>query len=309
MIVKKTLSPFYIIPLLGLCLGLQGFAQSSSANLFYNNGDLVVVQNGAMLHVQGDVQNVAGGSSNFTNNGILNVEGDIINAGTFKTDGAVTGGVGEGTVRLIGNSFYYGTTHANEQVIKGFNGASALYNLVLSRGIGGQRVRLNSDIEVKGSLVWDTAALYGGSPTVTAATYTPSSYPSTLGNSSLMQVRTASSTFATPTGKALVTLYDGSTDYELYVSNGTNNSVAGYQGIVSYAFSAANRAVTANDAYIETRKDATVAKGFSRLITTAGTPSTSTYIFPVGGVTATYNPIKIYFKTLSGSFKDRKSVV
>ena len=42
------------------------FSQGSTANLLYNNGDVLYVQSGALLHVQGDVINKSG--STLTNN-------------------------------------------------------------------------------------------------------------------------------------------------------------------------------------------------------------------------------------------------
>ena len=107
-----------------------GFSQSSNANLFYNNGDVVYVQAGAVLHVQGDVVNATGAGSAFTNNGLLNVEGDFTNNGTFKTDGSV----GEGTVRLIGNNTVAGSATAGTQTLSGnlsTIGTGSYYNLVI----------------------------------------------------------------------------------------------------------------------------------------------------------------------------------
>ncbi|MCW3124844.1 MAG: hypothetical protein JWO03_502 [Bacteroidetes bacterium] len=288
---KRTPTRFSIVFLLCLGASFAAHAQTSSANLFYNKGDQVFVQSGAVLHVQGDYVNAAGSTT--TNNGVINVEGDVTNSASF-----LAGGSGEQTLRLIGNAYLAGSAVAGEQSISGFSGSNALYNLVVDRA-SAQIVRLNSDLQVNGSLVWNSAAVQAG--TAVAATYTPSSYPSTLGNSTMMQVRTAASTFITPTGNGLVKLYNsaGTTDYELYLNNGANNAVQGYRAITAFNFTG-SRAATAADGYLETRANAGVAKGFARLANTAGTPSTSTYVFPVGGVTATYNPIKIYFKTMTG---------
>ena len=276
------------------------FGQTTSPNLIYNNGDLITIQSGAVLHVQGDYQNVSSGTTK--NDGILNVEGDLNNSSS--TFSYTSGGTGERTIRLIGNSYLAGTS--GEQVISGFSSTGSLYNLVIDRA-STQVVRLGSDMVVDGSLVWNTTAVQSGS--VTAATYTPSSFSTTLGSSSLMQVRTASGTspfytYGTPTGNGLIKLYNsaGTSDYELYINRGDYNAVAGYQTISAYSFTG-SRAATTKDGYLETRANSGVAKAFSRLINDAGSPTTSVYVFPVGGVTASYNPIKVYFNTLSGTFK------
>ena len=197
-----------LILLLGI-LPCLGFSQGSTANLLYNNGDVLYVQSGAVLHVQGDVVNTSG--STFTNDGLLNVEGDITNNGTFKTDGSV----GEGTVRLIGNSNMSGSATAGTQTLSGTlstPGTASFYNLVIDLGTTGQSVTLNNDVTVTGSLVWNGISS-------TANTYSTSGYPSTLGNAGIMKVRGN-----TPTGTGIV--YTGS-NY-VYVTNTSATAMAGY---------------------------------------------------------------------------------
>ena len=307
-IMKRPFILFSLVSSFVIGVVISVFGQTTSSNLFYNNGDLVTIQPGAVLHVQGDYVNAVSGTNataTTKNDGVLNVEGNLTNssttvgATTYTSAFSYTSGApstAERTIRLIGNSYLAGTS--GEQIISGFNTAGAIYNLVIDRG-STQVVRLGSDMVVDGSLVWNSSG-------VTAATYTPSSFPTTLGASSLMQVRTASGAsyaYGAPTGNGLIKTYSsGGTDYELYLGNGAYNALAGYQPISAYGF-ATSRAATTKDGYLETRADAGVSKGFSRLINDAGSPTTSVYVFPVGGVAATYNPIKLYFNTLSGTIK------
>ena len=205
------------------------FSQGSTANLLYNNGDVLYVQSGALLHVQGDVINKSG--STLTNNGLLNVEGDITNNGAFKTDGSV----GEGTVRLIGNSTMSGSATAGTQTLSGTlstAGTASFYNLVIDLGTTGQSVTLNNDITVTGSLVWNGISS-------TANTYSPSGYPATLGNSTIMQVRGTS-----PVGTGIV--YTGA-NY-VYVTNTSATAVAGYSA-TGYVNGYVKRFVTGNTSY------------------------------------------------------------
>ena len=208
-----------------------GFSQSSNANLFYNNGDVVYVQAGAVLHVQGDVVNATGAGSAFTNNGLLNVEGDFTNNGTFKTDGSV----GEGTVRLIGNNTVAGSATAGTQTLSGnlsTIGTGSFYNLVIDGSTTGEIVTLNTNVTVTGSMVWN------GSST-TANTYTPSSFPATLGNPTIMQVRGT-----TPSGSGLIL----TSTYNVYVSNSSPTAVAGYTAS-AYVDGYLKRAVASSTSY------------------------------------------------------------
>jgi hypothetical protein len=266
---------------------LFGFASNissaqSTPNLFYNNGDVVYVQSGAVLHVQGDVVNAAGGGSAFTNNGLLNVEGDLTNNGTFKTDVSV----GEGTVRLVGNSSMAGSATSGTQTISGtFStpGTGSFYNLVVDRGAVGQVVALGSNVTVTGSLVW------GGSNT--ADTYTPSSFASTLGNSTLMKVRGV-----TPGGNGIIQTYIGTTDRELYVSNGHVTAIAGYKTPTW------STAVNTEDQSVRTRGAKGVGNGgLSREVWQTG----SYYVYPISTAAHTYNPIKFKFSAVASTSSNK----
>ena len=208
-----------------------GFSQSSNANLFYNNGDIVYVQSGAVLHVQGDVVNASGSSSSFTNDGLLNVEGDFTNNGKFKTDGSV----GEGTVRLIGNNTVAGSATTGTQTLSGTLstvGTGSFYNLVIDGSTTGEIVTLGTNITVTGSMVWN------GSST-TANTYNAASFPNTLGNATIMQVRGT-----VPSGNGLIKTYANN----IYVSNSSPTAVAGYTSS-AYVDGYLKRAVASSTSY------------------------------------------------------------
>ncbi len=249
------------------------YCQSSYSNLFYSNGATVFVQSGAVLHVQGDVVNASG--STLTNNGLLNVEGDITNNATINTNGAV----GEGTTRLIGNGTVAGSTTTGVQTIKGTSTAS-FYNLVIDQGSTSQSVALGNNVSVGNAMVW-------GSSTTAGTYYVPASYSATIGNTTLMQVRGV-----TPGGHGIVKTYNGTSDYELYLSNAAPTALAGYQSISSFNFVSNTSALTgsANDAYISTRGVDGVTAGFARQVDRSGT-----YIFPIGSPNRTYNPVKVFF--------------
>lgn len=253
------------------------FAQTSSANLFYNNGDVVFVQSGAVLHVQGDVVNVAG--STFTNNGLLNVEGDITANAAFAVSGS-----GEQTVRLIGNSTNAGSATTGTQTITSTNGTTAsFYNLVIDRGAAGQVVALGTNVNVTGSLVW------GGS--TVANTYTPSSYSSTLGSSTIMAVRGS-----TPAGNGIIQTYIGSTDKELYITNGNATALAGYKTL------GWGTAANAEDKSVRTRGAKGVgAGGLSREVWQTG----QYYVFPISTAAHTYNPIKFNFTAVASTSSNK----
>ena len=161
----------------------------------------------------------------------MNVEGDITNNGAFKTDGSV----GEGTVRLIGNSTMSGSATAGTQTLSGTlstAGTASFYNLVIDLGTTGQSVTLNNDVTVTGSLVWNGISS-------TANTYNPSGYPATLGNTSIMKVRGT-----TPVGTGIV--YTGA-NY-VYVTNTSATAVAGYSA-TGYVNGYVKRFVTGNTSY------------------------------------------------------------
>jgi hypothetical protein len=124
-------------------------------NLVYNNGDLIHVQSGAILHIQGDLENKnVSGTKTITNNGIIEVEGNITN----ESGGAIfQRSSGEGVVRLIGGSAVAGIANADhEQRIKGdWTTNGKFHTLVIDKETAGTKVVLETDVELANALVWD----------------------------------------------------------------------------------------------------------------------------------------------------------
>jgi hypothetical protein len=279
---------FYTAALLLFGFLPQGsFCQASYPNTFYNNGDVVYVQSGAILHVQGDLVNAGSGSA-FTNNGVLNVEGDFSNAGKFNYDRLI----GEGTVRFIGSKTVAGAVSGSAtsgvQTISGnmsVSGSAYFYNMVIDREAPGQVVALATNVLVAGSLVWNDV-----NATTSAATYHPSSYPSTIGSATAMQVRGQ-----TRTGNGLIQMYSGGNDYGLYLSNASTDAIAGYQALGTYAYSGTSggsAAKATNDQYAQSRGSDGATTGLSELIN-----GTGTYVFPVGSPNLYYNPVELNFSS------------
>lgn len=256
-----------------IALPVMVSGQTSSADLFSNNGAVVFVQAGGLIHVQGDVANATG--STFTNNGLLNIEGDFTNGGTFATSGT-----GERTVRLIGNSTNAGSATAGAQTISSSGGAPvSFYNLVVDREATGQAVVLGTDVTVTGSLVW------GGS--TAANTYSPSAYPNTLGSSAVMSVRGS-----VPAGHGIIQTYTGATDKELYITNGNIDALAGYKTL------SWGTAANTEDQSVRTRGARGVGLGgLAREVWQTG----QYYVFPLSTATNTYNPVKFKFNTVASA--------
>jgi hypothetical protein len=258
-------------------------------SLFFNNGDQVYIQGGALLHIQGGLTNKnVGSTKTITNNGVIQVEGNIVNesGASFTEDGSKI----EATVRLIGGSAVPRGTN-NDQTISGnFSDtvSAHFYNLVIDKEAGSNTVTLKTDVAVKGSLVWNGS-------TNDASTYNHSTVNTTVGGTAAAPTRTN----PTRSGKGLVLLYDpSSADHELYITNSDPTSIVGYQTLSTFNFSSNPSALSgsSNDGYIQARGVAAVAKGLSLQVDRAGT-----YVFPVGSPTSTYNPIEVHFNGTPGS--------
>lgn len=227
----RKINSYAILILVSVLLPVIALSQSSTPHLLYNNGDVLYIQSGAVLHIQGDVINASGSGSSFTNNGLLNLEGDFTNNGTFTTDASV----GEGAVRLIGNNTMAGSAFTGRQTLSGTlstPGTGSFYNLVIDGGASGQITALGSNITVTGSLVWN------GSSTM-ANTYNPSGFPSTLGNSSIMLVRGS-----VPPGAGIIQ----TSAQQVYISSSASTAIAGY-GSSSYINGFLKRTVAASASY------------------------------------------------------------
>ena len=58
---------------------------SWSQVLLYNDGATVTVQSGAVLYVEGSITNTATAGSTITNNGTIELKGDLLNNGTMTS--------------------------------------------------------------------------------------------------------------------------------------------------------------------------------------------------------------------------------
>jgi hypothetical protein len=251
---------------------LAAYAQPATyPNLFYNNGDLIHVQSGALIHIQGDVENKnGGGSKTITNNGILEVEGNITNeAGAIFERSS-----GEGVVRMIGGSVVAGVANADhEQKVSGdwaTNGK--FYNLVIDKENPDTKITMASDVEITGSLVWN------GNNT-SSATYTAGTAANNVRG-------------ATRSGSGIIKLFDGGADNDLYVSNGNANAIAGHQ-----AFTDNGMLNAFADQYILVSGLEPIAiKGLSRSVTQIGLD----YDYPLATVLNSYNGLRLNFNAVGG---------
>lgn len=251
------------------CVG--AIAQPTTyANLFYNNGAEVHVQSGGLIHVQGDFVNKNNAApKKVTNNGIIEIEGNIDNesGATFERTS------GEGVVRLIGGAVVAGVANAaHEQQIKGdWTTNGRFHNLVIDKQTAGTKVKLLTDVEVSGALVWDGSNTANG-------------YAGTASNNVRGSGRS---------GSGVIQLYDGATDYNLYISNGHENAVKGYQSFVE---NGSDTAVT--DQFILVSGNApTSVKGFARSVKSVG----KDYDFPLATSANSYNSMRFNFSTIPSS--------
>jgi hypothetical protein len=238
-----------------------------SQNEFYNTGATVCVQQGALLHVQGTLNNntdVNNSTGVFINNGIIELDGDFSSATgtTFQTDPGINS-----TDRVV--KF----TGSGAQHIKG--AAATFYNLVLDKQSASDVVMMQTPVTVTGSLVFNSAttypALYSGG--VTTTTYNPSITTGIInyGLGGLLQT------------------YDGSgNEYLLDVKN------AGTDAINGYAALAINENPTT--AYIITKgSSGSTGGGLQRAIGQA-----ASYVFPIGTALHGFNAVQYNFTSVPG---------
>jgi hypothetical protein len=272
----------FIVSITLLSLLSDSLAQPTThPNLFYNNGDLVHVQSGALLHIQGDLENKDGGGANtITNNGVIEVEGNINNeaGATFQRTS------GEGVVRMVGGSAVSGVANADheQRILGDWKTNGKFYNLVIDKENSGSKVVLTDDVEITGSLVWNGSN--------NANTYTSgTAYNNIRG--------------ATRTGNGIIQLFDGVNDYDLYVSNGNSDAISGHQAFAEHGAAAAT-----SDKFILTSGAEPIAiKGLSRSVTQTG----ADYDYPLATVANSYNGIRFNFNSIdagvnkiTGTFRD-----
>ncbi|HLP19737.1 MAG TPA: hypothetical protein VK174_05525, partial [Chitinophagales bacterium] len=227
---KKSILFLALAPLFSL-------AQTLDPNAFYisgyDDGVGVNIENGALLHIQGDLTN--------TNDGILNNDGIIELKGSFDNTGAVQ----FQPMGISGNEKAVKFIGSGTQVIKGdFTSplTNSFYNLVIDKATSGSAVELQTNVQVDGSLVFGTA-------TAGAASYTP-----TLG-----------ADYTNNANKGVIRTYSGTTDYELYIANANVDAVKGYPAL------GINSGVVASNSYVQTRGARGVGQGgLSRSVNTTG---------------------------------------
>ena len=238
--------------------------QVNAQATLYNDGGTLHTDKSSILYIEGDLQNK--NTSTLENDGVIELMGDLTNDNTAQIKNGSDGTSTERAYKFIGT----GT-----QAIKGdFSNSSTRYihNLIIDKATSATAVELQTATYVNGSLVF-------GSTTSGADTYTPTVYSSFTNNS----------------GKGIIKTYSGSTDYELFVTNPSENAVMGYAPLMING--------NQSNGFIENRGAQGVGLGgFSRNVSTTGVP----YVFPVASATNGYNAAALTFTSL-GATPDKVS--
>jgi hypothetical protein len=241
-----------------------------SQNEFYNTGSAVYIQKGALLHVQGTLTNtvdaVYGATGTFTNNGIIELDGDFSSATgtTFQPD--LSAASTDRTVKFTG----LGT-----QYIKG-TGAATFYNLVLDKQSATDTVKMQTPVTVTGSVIFNTGNTY--------SSLYPSGVLSTTYNPSI-------TTGVTNNGLGgLLKTFDGTTgtEYLLDVQNPDVDAINGYPALV----------VNGNPAtaYVVTKgTSGSATGGLQRAIGSA-----TSYVYPIGTTVHGFNATRFNFTSVPG---------
>lgn len=225
----------------------------------YNNGGLLHTDKDAILYIDGNLENAD--TAKIENDGVIELTGDLTNNNSARmVNGADNSSTeraykftGSGTQTIVGDL----TDVANRYI----------YNLIVDKQSSGSYLQLETGTFVNGSLIF-------GSGT-SADTYTPTSN-STLSNNS---------------GNGIIKTYDGANnDYELFITNPDENSIAGYAPLT----------IDGNPAngYIENRGAQGVGNGgLSRNVANIG----AAYVFPVGSADNGYNAAALTFSALGAT--------
>lgn len=234
-----------------------------------------------MLHVQGTLTNdtdaVYGATGAFTNNGIIELDGDFngMSGTTFQPDLNTTST--DRTVKFTG----LGT-----QYIKG-GGTATFYNLVLDKKLASDTLMMQTNVAVSGSLVFNTGNTYQG--LYPAGVLTTSYNPSLVTGASNNGL-----------GGLLKTFDDASgSEYLLDIQNPDTDAINGYPAL------AINGAPTT--AYVITKgTSGSTNGGLQRAIGSA-----ASYVYPIGTTKHGFNAVRYNFssvpsgtKTVKGKFCD-----
>jgi len=258
-------------------LSLSVFGQ----NEFYNTGSVVYIQKGALVHVQGTITNavdaVYGSTGTFTNNGIIELDGDFNTATgtTFQAD--LSNASTDRAVKFTG----LGT-----QYIKG-TGTATFYNLVLDKQSATDTVKLQTNVSVSGSLIFNTANTYSSlyPSGVTTTTYNPSITTGVTNNG----------------WGGLLKTFDGTsgTEYLLDVQNANVDAISGYPALTING--------NPTTAYVVTKGTSGSSNGgLQRAIGSA-----TSYVYPIGTTLHGFNATRFNFtsvpsgtQTVKGKFCD-----
>lgn len=257
---KNEMKNYRLIVLASAIILSMALATPSNAQtVLYNDGGFLHTDGASLLFVDGDIQNKD--TAHIENDGVIELTGDLSNDITAKMVNGADDASTERAYKFIGPSAQWISGDLSD------NSDRYIYNLIIDKANSGAHVGMQTDVNVKGSLVF-------GSSTVGSATYTP----------------TVNSTLTDHAGNGIINTYDlSNTDHELFITNDDVNAVAGYAALV---INAAPR-----DAYIQTRgAQGQGLGGFARNVSTTGVP----YVFPVGSVTNGYNAAALTFTTIGG---------
>jgi hypothetical protein len=263
---------------------------------FFNSGDSVFLEPGALLHIGKDidagpsgtdgdlvVKNETGNSDGFYNDGIISVSGNIyygdtVNGNDYKNPvlkpAGFLSGYAERMVSLTGDG--------NIQYIKGFldQPEQSFYNFAIDKaGADPAKIVMETDIRINGSLLWNPKQ-------AVASTFD-------YNQSVLMSSGDYDSDNAYG-GKGVLQTYLASQDYEVDVTNPAPTAIAGYTPLQSNA--------SAVISSIENRGAQGVGfGGLSRAVNP--TYVGSDYVFPIGTNNGGYNAIAMNFTELPAGTK------
>jgi len=172
-------------------------ATGTRAQLLYNSGATVKVQTGAVLYVEGTIQNTAGGT--IENDGTIELKGDLLNQATIDASDPANTFIFSGDANSTVTS--NGTVFNNFQVKKG-----TIYNVILADAL---TVNGQVNFNAPGAGTGNKIVLGANNMTMNApATFTGNDsdeFVLTNGAGALKRVYNALASFTYPVGTDVVT--------------------------------------------------------------------------------------------------------
>jgi hypothetical protein len=248
----------FVVVFAGICL------MCVAQNEFYNKGQAITIQPGALVYVQGTLTNTSTGKINC--DGTVEIEGDIINDATSNF-GVYSSGSDNRALKFVGSGVQHISANLNTP------GAQSLYNVVIDQKSASSVVQMNGDLAIEGSLIF-------GHNTNTA-TYSSTNFQTT-GSGGLLE------TFSDPSNP--------SNQYLLSIYNASYDAISGYPALALHTNPSGSYILTQG-----TRQNGTVPAtfvGLQRKVNTlynSSNPITTSYDYPVGTLTNGYNPLRIHF--------------